>query len=177
MQAPTVREVRLLYIAAAAAMIIMTTLGGIGFVHIAREPDALASTIREQSKQLDRQGDQIDALTRQLDQANHKLAVAGRRADASQRQVRATNRQVTAFVRYLRAHGLRVPRVFVGGGVSPKVPSAGPRRHRTSPAAPTPTAPSPSGPADLYCALIPALCTGLPLPSAVPSLLPWRRHR
>jgi len=126
---------------------------------------------------------QLQALADQQDATAKRLAEQ-QRIDAQQRtgtlearrRILHDNaelqRQLRALAKYLRSHGINVPRSITTPRAEPSTrPKV--RRHPTSPATPTPTAPSPSTPTDPYCVLVPALCSGLPqLPTALPSLLP-----
>lgn len=163
MHPPSLKDIQVIVVAAALAVLMLVGAISYGIVHKVNNGDDIVAIARSSADQADRQSNEIAALRKQLDvQAagfRHQLAVNGQQAH----HVAAVQRfQNNILIRALRRAGIPVPKAALlsngGGGAAPKGPTASRRHHSPGTRPTTDTSPNPS---PLLCQILPAVCDGL----------------
>lgn len=152
---PTSREVRWSFYVAAVCVLMFSATVCWAVVHKVNQSDGIVRVAASNAAQVDRLSEQIDAQAAESAQQRRQLK-------AQNRQVHA---ELTALLRYLRAHGIEVPKTALTPPASPSRstrpkdttarPSPTPSPRSPRPASPAPTAtPTPTTPGEALCGLL-----------------------
>lgn len=165
---PTAREVRWSFYLVALCALALTTTICWGVVHKVNQSDTIVRIAAASADQVERLNTQLDAQARDAESQRAQL----------QRQNKATRAELRALLRYLREHGIEVPRAVttpptarseanrpkVSGSTAP-APQPQPSSSPPPPASPAPTAapsPTPTPVLDALCDLLHASPCPLP---------------
>lgn len=159
-------------------VMIAVVLAGYAFVQRVNQTDDLIAIAKSSERNANRTADEFAAFRaaseKRSAQASRERDLLLEQNKVQLHQNRLLQHQLTVLAKFLRSKGFDVPKSVVLRSSRPssstKSPPKAPARRPPASRDPHPGTPSPSTSPAPVCALVPDLCTGLPL--GLPTLLP-----